>query len=212
MHDTTGAIGALDFAIIGAQKSASTFVHRCLIDHPEIASPWPEIPVFENMSDPAEIRTKISAMFPDRSKVCGIKRPNYLGTPEVASRIWKTSPGCKIICVLRDPIDRALSAYFHYTKDGFLPVMDPHAGLRLLMDSPLFGELYPRSHEILDFSMYGKHLRAYYDHFPADQVYIMLHDDIQRDPIGQTQALYQFLDVDDQFTPPSKDERPMKVN
>jgi len=38
----------LDFLIIGAQKSATTFIHRCLLEHPSVFMPPGEISFFED--------------------------------------------------------------------------------------------------------------------------------------------------------------------
>ena len=73
-----------DFAIIGAQKSATTFLHGCLAEHPEVYMPRAEIPFFES---PDYERSKISdlaGLFAGRSeKWLGFKRPNFLGKPEL---------------------------------------------------------------------------------------------------------------------------------
>ena len=114
------------FAIIGAQKSATTFIHRCLSDHPEVFMPSGEISYFEDPDYQESSFDEFLDLFADakQNQLKGIKRPTYLHKPECPVRIKKIIPDVKLIVVLRNPIDRFISAYFHCIKFNFLPVID----------------------------------------------------------------------------------------
>jgi len=102
-----------DYIIIGAHKSASTFVHKCLMEHPDIYMPKDEIPFFEIPDYESSSLSELEKYFKGRKeKRFGIKRPSYIGKPEVPARISNDLPDAKLIAVLRDPVDRAVSSYY----------------------------------------------------------------------------------------------------
>ena len=93
-----------DFVIIGAQKSASSFMQLCLADHPDIYIPEGETPFFESPDYEQGDIHEIEELFEGRSEKClGIKRPNYIGKAEVPNRILKHLPNAKLIAILRNP-------------------------------------------------------------------------------------------------------------
>lgn len=122
-----------NFIIIGAQKSASTFLQACLNDHPDIYMPYGETPFFESPDYERNNIRDLEKIFVDRDEKCiGIKRPTYIGKPEVPERILAHLPNAKLIAVLRNPIDRAISAYFHNINYGFIPAIDVETGSKSL--------------------------------------------------------------------------------
>ena len=87
----------------------------------------------------------------------GVKRPDYLARSEVPPRLRILSPECRIVVVLREPVERAVSAYYHYVRYGLVPDLPLSLGLKLIrLDS--LGEFYPRSSEVLTYGEYGRHL------------------------------------------------------
>jgi len=151
-----------NFVIIGAQKSASSFLQACLNDHPDIYLPHGETPFFESPDyEQSDIR-ELQRIFEKRSEKClGIKRPNYIGKPEVPKRIASHLQNAKLIAVLRNPIDRAISAYYHNIKFEFIPPIDIEIGMRKLIWEPSFSAKYKRSPEIIELGFYCKYLSKY---------------------------------------------------
>jgi len=151
-----------NFVIIGAQKFASTFLQICLNDHPDIYLPHGETSFFESPDyEESEIR-KFERIFNKRSEKClGIKRPNYIGKPEVPKRIASHLPNAKLIAVQRNPIDRAISAYYHNINYGFVLPIDVEIGMRKLISDASFAEIYKRSSKIIEFGYYYKYLSKY---------------------------------------------------
>ena len=80
-----------NFIVVGAQKSASTFVQVCLAEHPDIFMPSTEIPFFVSPDYEQKSINNLKHFFIGRTeKMLGIKRPDYIGKPEVPERIRKT--------------------------------------------------------------------------------------------------------------------------
>lgn len=201
-----------NFVIIGAQKSASSFLQSCLSDHPDCFLPKGETPFFESPDYENSNINDLESQFEERNEKClGIKRPNYIGKPEVPERILYHLPNAKLIAVLRNPIDRAISAYYHYIKDGFIPPKNVEIGMRKILNDSSFLQKYKRSSEIIEFGYYYKYLLLYNNYYQNNQLLFFLHDDILQNPLNCIQKAYQFLDLDYSFVPLSLNSRPQKV-
>ena len=199
-----------DFFVIGAQKAGSTYLLQCLGEHPQIFMPPAEVAFFEDSLYAAERIGEFEKNFQSArpGQVIGVKRPNLLGHPECAERLQRHMPNLKIIAILRHPVERAVSGYFHYMKTGMLPIASAEVGLRKI----LAGEYshFPRAAEVLEFGLYGKHLMHYEKYFPRENFHVMLLEDMKQHAEDQLSALYEFVGVAADFRPESFDSRPMK--
>ena len=201
----------LDFVIVGAQKAASTFVHRALLDHPETFMVDGETSYFEGEMPSVGLPKEIDSQFrtADVALKVGIKRPDYLASPEVPERVFAHSPQAKIVIVLRNPIQRAVSAYYHYLAGGFLPANDPEKGLRMILEG--VENQTPAEKTILKFGDYGEAIERWLKWFPKENCMIRLQEDFIAHPKEEMQSLYQFLDIDDGFVSTNLDRRSQAV-
>lgn len=181
----------LDFIIFGAQKSASTFLQDCVASSPDIYMPPSETVIFESPDwERGGVETFLEeAETKTDARLIGIRRPNYLGIPEVPGRIAEKCPSVKLIAVLRHPLDRFRSAYHHNIAYGFFPAIPLNRGVHLLLDGKLENR-WKRSHEILDFSLYANGIRRYVDLFKREQFLFLTHDEVVKDSRG---AIERFL-------------------
>ncbi len=202
---------SLNFIIIGAQKAATSFVHDCLREHPSVQMAIEEIPSFESPDyEHGGKESILNSYSAPQGMICGIKRPSYLGKPEVPDRIHALCPGAKLILVLRNPVDRAVSAYFHYVKHRFIPFTDLSTGMERLLDGSLQTS-HPAAKDILEYGFYGRHLRTYLNRFPKVQIHILFHEDIVADGKQVIRSVYRFLGIDPEYQPESIDSRPQAV-
>jgi hypothetical protein len=201
-----------DFVVIGAQKSASTFVQNALGAHPDIYTPDGETSYFESPDFETTQTPPWDTLFAGREEtLIGIKRPQYLGKCEVPARICANLPEAKLIAVLRNPIDRLVAAYFHQVKYGTFPPVPFEEGISdILLGGPLSKD-YPRSQELLEFGLYAKHLEGYREFLDRQALLILLHDDILTAPQQEIRKVYQFLGVANDFLPKNLSKRPQKV-
>jgi len=200
-----------NFIIIGAQKAGTSFLHLSLQEHPEIFMPSEETPFFENPDYYESSIQDFERLFDKvkNQKAIGIKRPSYLGKPECAKRIKKHTPRVKLIVILRNPVERAISAYFHQIKMGFLPVMSANKGLDLLLKKRTT-KTPSITKEILEFGFYHKHLSRYFKLFNKEQILIILYDDFRKRPLSTIQMVYNFLGVTQDYKPKSLGQRPQE--
>jgi len=138
--------------------------------------------------------------------VIGFKRPNLLGLPDVPKRLLDFLGPIKLIIILRNPVDRAISAYFHYMATGLLPCLPVEEGFDLLFDNGL--TRWPRSNEILSFGLYGKHINHYASAFGPENIFIC---DIKalRQPGSLFASVFDFLGVHEAYVPSVRSNRPM---
>ena len=200
-----------NLVIIGAQKSATTFIHVCLSEHPDVYIPSAETPFFESPDYEQHSIASLESLFEGRSeKIRGIKRPAYLCKDEVPDRLKEHLPDAKLIVVLRNPIERAVSAYFHNINCGFLPVIGIEEGFRQLMDDKFRIE-YKRSSEVIEFGLYYKHLMQYKYAFESKNILVLLYEDIRDHKIETYHKICRFLDISAGFLPKAINSRYQEV-
>ncbi len=183
-----------NLVIIGAQKSASSYLQLCLAQHQEIYLVKPEVPFFADpYYDPQKLG-ELAGLLPghEKPKVFGIKRPDYLGNREVPARLAEHLPQARLIAVLREPIARLVSAYYHFLRYGLLPMLPLNAGMaRALEAQPESG--FSPERALLEYGCYGTCLERYLQFFPRSQMHILLHDEVSADPAACLQACLGFL-------------------
>jgi len=133
-------------------------------------------------------------------KVIGIKRPDYLAKPECPERIRRHIPDAKLIVVLRDPVERAISSYFYQIRQGFIPIKPLEQGIRAIFRGE-YQRAYPKSAEIIEYGFYHSHLTRYLEHFGRGQLLILLFELIKKEPLEALRQVYRFLDVDERHVP-----------
>src|SRR5205823_11076358 len=122
------------------------------------------------------------------SSVAYTEYPHRPGVPE---RITTLVPGVKLVYCVRDPIERILSSYAYNTWLGF----------RL----PPFAEAvrdFERSMFVAK-SRYWLQLERYLEHFPAEQIHVLDHDDLLNYREEALRRVFRFLGVDEAFSSPS---------
>jgi hypothetical protein len=214
LHVDEAGDNALDFLIIGAQKSGTTSLFEHLREHPAITMPeYKEIPYFTPESgyrqDWAEL---VREHFPrGRSGVIlGKSTPHYMASDRAVSRrIQEMNPRMKIIAILRDPVERAFSHYKMVLRGGdeSRPFDEAVAGQ---LDPDHLRSLrwlefdYGHRHETyVAWGEYGRVLADYHKRFGADQVRVYFLDELQRDPHALLRDVFEFLGVDPTFVPRS---------
>lgn len=200
-----------NFLVIGAEKAGSTYLLNCIREHPHVFMPRSEIPFFEDFFFEEVGVKKFESFFDDAlvGQVVGMKRPNLLGHPECPERIHNILPAAKLIVTLRQPVERFVSAYYHFASFNFIPIEPIEVGARKLLRGEW--DSFPRAHELLEFGMYGKHLTNYLDYFSRDQLHVNLFDDIKNDSKKTLSQVYSFLSIDPSFEPSAIKSRPMRA-
>lgn len=188
------------FAIIGAQKSATTFLQQCLQAHPDVFVPDGELATFEDPQYADFERSHFESHFASGQNATsvGLKRPSYLHEPDVPKRLAHHLPDLKLIVALRDPIDRAVSAYFHQMRHSFAPVRNVNVGIRSILQGDWDDE-WPRTSQIIDYGFYYRQLNRYLNHFGHDQFFVTTYQSIKEAPRSTVRSICQFLGVSEEM-------------
>jgi Sulfotransferase domain len=178
------------FLFIGAAKAGSSWFFEILREHPEVfvppnratyffcrfhdlGTPWYES--FFSAGDPTRVR----------GEVCH----DYLVNLEALQRIRSYRQSMRIVCCLRNPYERAISAWRFYARNG--------------LGRPSLAEQNAEYPDVFAPGYYGTHLSAVHSLFPQDQVLVFLFEDIFSRPQTVASRLYEFVGVDPDFVPPS---------
>ncbi len=206
-----------NFFIVGAQKAGTTSLYHYLNQHPQVyMSPMKEPFFFDHeMDSKGEVVRRefgghrqpprytnieeYSALFEGvrGEKAIGEASPLYIYAPGTAERIERHVPGAKSIALLRNPADRAYSAYLYAVRIGVEPLTDFAQALR---EEPL--RMRNGWHYVFHYrsrGLYYQQLKRYYEVFGRERLGVWLYEDMREDPASVVQSVFRFLEVDDTF-------------
>ena len=197
----------LDFIVIGAQKAGTTSLWRYLEDNPRLRMPpYKEAPFFSEPTYPDELRGYMRALFKDapaRAKL-GTVTPTYMlgapgvGVPQIAERIHATVPDVRLVALLRDPVERAFSAY--RMAVGILGERRSFREAIAEQLAPAALESARRGAAPIDSYViggeYGRILEAYLDRFPGEQLHVELTTTLEREPGEVVRRVCEFVGVE----------------
>lgn len=178
-----------NLVVIGAMKCATTALHRYLDGHPDIA-----------MSTPKELNfffgpnwNRGPGWYGEHFRPAaarGESSPGYTSPdhPEVAARMAAVIPDTRLIYLVRDPVDRALSQYRHHWADG-------------TENRPLREALFDPGSQYVSRSRYCERLLPFLEHFDVRRLAIVSQERLRADPRGVLHGLFRFAGVDDGRAP-----------
>lgn len=202
-----------NFLIIGAGKSGTSAIYSYIKQHPQIyMSPRKELRFFSQVTPPPDlpkeyIHEGVTTLEEYQSYFDGVRdevvygesSPMYLYTPGTAERIKATLPDVKLFAILRNPVDRAYSAYTHGLRDWIEPASSFEEALALEQEriQAGWGMLWHYTQS----GLYYEQLKRYYEVFDPKQIMVTLHDDLVHDADALLRNIFIYLDVDPDFKP-----------
>lgn len=183
----------VDFMLIGGTKCATTWLSKTLRAHPEIAHSAEKSPDFFSTDRYERGWDTYARQWTDETGVRGESSTSYLYSERALERIRRWFPGVRILLVLRDPWERALSHVHH----------------KLRTDHPddLEAYLAERPHLVTD-GFYAGRLKDLYGRFPEEAVRVFFFEEVASDPLDVARRAYAHVGVDPTFDPPEP-ERPV---
>lgn len=173
---------------IGAQKCASSFIHAVLGSHPQAdVATDKELDFFSYYFDHGYrwYETHFEGMN------CDIRfeaSPSYFHDPRAPQRVHDFDPGMRIVCLLRDPVERAFSNHLHELIKGHIPA------------STSFEDGLANNPSYTEQGMYADHLHRWFSCFDKDQILVLLAEDVRRDTAAQAARVYEFLGIEQDFS------------
>jgi hypothetical protein len=188
--------------IVGAMKSGTTSLHNYLGAHPGVFMCEPKEPGYfveeltlsrgpqwySSLFDGAKDETILG-----ESSTHYAKLPVYRGVPE---RIAQFNEHARFIYVMRDPVQRVISHYWHNVRN-----------LRWEAERRDMLTAVKRDPQYQAFSDYAMQLEPYIKLFGRDRIYVTTFESLTTEPCAAVQAVFRWLGVDQTYVPPTLDRR-----
>lgn len=196
------------FLVVGAMKCGTTTLRHQLRLHPRIFMPPREIFLFaidDIEQHPGALigedgRFRVHDFDGDREaylrwysdcfagaapgQILGEGSTTYMPSVKAPPRIAALLPTAKLVFMLRDPVDRAYSHYWHLVRAGGT--------------SDTFESLLRRSPAtVLQRSLYASQIRRYLEYFPREQLKFVLFEELIKHAHDVAAEVARFVGADD---------------
>jgi hypothetical protein len=204
---------APDFLIIGSPKAGSTALHAALARHPQLfGSPVKEPKFFmtggqrperASQRGPGDAHSAREWIWRESDyrrlfvgappgALCFESTPFYLWDRGSHARIAAAlAPDAKLIAVVRDPVDRAISNWTHLRADGLEPEPDFLAACRA--EPRRIADGWAPFWRYLELGRYGEQLEHLYGHIAPKRVRVIRYRQLVDDPARTLNGLCEFL-------------------
>lgn len=202
-----------DFLVIGAQKAGTTALYAYLRWHPQVTGPaWKEVSFFDRHYGRGEAWYR--GQFPSRPwlwltggrsgsrPLVGEASPSYVLHPHAPDRVHALVPQARLVVLLRNPVDRALSHYHHEVALGREPLSFEEAleqePERVDGELGRLGDTSYFSHAWWDFTYlargrYAEQLERWLAVFPREQLLVLASEQLRRDPAATYARVLEHL-------------------
>ena len=183
-----------NFIIIGAPRAGSTYLYRCLAEHPEIYMPAKkELNFFTDWWGKGLFWYERFFDAHEGQPAVGEASVGYTATKEydVVERMAGVVPDAKLIYVVRDPVERVWSHYvfMHRSQQG---------------DERSFHEV-AEGH--LEGSEYHRWITRYLEHYDRAQLLVVSTEQLTGDPETHIPRVFEHIGVDSTFRPENMHRR-----
>jgi hypothetical protein len=190
-----------DFIIAGTAKSGTSSIYHYLSRHPQVLlSHKKELDFywqhFERGIDWYLAHFPTITDRPDL--ITGEATPNYLRFPQVAQRIKDTFPQTKIIILLRNPVDRAISWHYHKLNTGLTKldlataIASEIDRLATVSEAEITNTGYYNPDNIMS-SLYIYKLKPWMEILGREQFLILKSEDFYLNPREHMEQVFKFL-------------------
>jgi hypothetical protein len=204
------------FLIIGTQRGGTTSLYKYLMQHPNLAHALTKELRFFDVNYHRGLGWYRSR-FPSRryrdmvrhrrgiDLIVGEASPDYLFYPHAPARVARDLPDVKLIVLLRNPVDRAFSHYWHQFKRGHETLSFAEAveaeprrlegELERIVADPGYSSYEWHHHSYVTRGRYQGQLARWMDLFPRDRFLIERSEDFFQDPKGVFGRVLEFLEL-----------------
>ncbi|GAB4244142.1 MAG: hypothetical protein Kow0049_33950 [Stanieria sp.] len=190
-----------DFIIAGAAKGGTSSLYNYLSHHPQILLPHKkELDFFwKNFQKGTDWYLAHFPSITDQPNfITGEATPNYIRFSVVAERIYQSFPGVKLIFLLRNPVERAISWHYHKVNHGQINsnLADAIALELKQLETQNVAELakagYRNPDNILG-SLYLYQLQPWLELFNREQFLILPSEELYTNPAQVMEKVFKFL-------------------
>jgi len=205
------------FLVVGAQRCGTTSLFKTLSLHPAVVPPamhkgvhyfdtaYERGPEWYRGHFPTRATARRVQQRLGTTPMTGESSPYYLFHPTAADRIARDLPGVRLIALLRDPVERAYSAYTHERARGFEretfrraldlePVRLAGEEERLRAD-PTYVSHHHQHNAYLARGRYAQQLERLAGLVGRDRIHVIDSGDFFTDPEESFDAVIDFLEL-----------------
>ena len=193
-----------NFLIIGAARCGTTTLYNLLQTHPDVYVPLNKRPEPHFFLKEAEYSQGLP-YYEQRffagwkgQRAVGEASTSYVYGAEVPRRVAAALPDVKLICLLRNPIERAFSGYWHSVVSGLETLSfedalaEEHARKIELAGTPL-GEIAPFAY--VERGLYHQQLNRWLAVFDPARLKVVLLEELLAQPQRMATDIAQFLGI-----------------
>ena len=173
----------IDFVIIGAAKSATTWLQTRLQADPAVYMPDPELHYFSREYHRGKDWYLSQFSEEARGRTVGEKSNSYLYEPGAADRLHRDLPHVKLVAQLRNPVERAYSSYCMLFRRG-----EVNGDIKAHLDPSVSGNM-----QILGSGNFASYLQTYIDLFGREKLLILFFEGVANDPEAQIASVRDHL-------------------
>jgi hypothetical protein len=195
-----------NFLVVGAMRSGTTSLARSLGSHPDVfMAPGKEVHFFDRKFELGLDWYKLEFAGVTTERAVGEATQTYMYNEEAVRRMAEALPGCRLIAILRDPVERAYSHYWHNRARGkeTLGFGEAVEAEPERLASPGLRDQF----SYLDRGRYLGQLQRLCEYFPRDALLVLVFEDFRDSSADVYQRVCRFLEVDDSFRPPILGDR-----
>jgi len=203
-RDNLEPVRVPDFIIIGSQRCGTTSLYSYLADHPQILSPIKKEIDFWSWHFNRGIDWYLSHFPPlpqGQHFLTGEASPSYLDFPEAGERLFSTFPKVKLIVLLRNPVDRAISQYYRWVNLNWEnrsfedAIADEVERLKDNHDN-IIGE---EPGNYLARGIYVEFIKKWQALFPREQLLILKSEDFYAEPAAAMKQVLEFVGLPEHY-------------
>lgn len=189
----------IDAFIIGAQKAGTTSLQNYLALHPAICTHWQSEAPFFGLDELyqqgyAQAFKRYFSACQDPDSLLLAKSVDVMYSAVALARLRDHNPHCKLLLILRNPVDRAHSAFWYAIQIGreIIPEFDEAVWVPPEQRNDA---LTRAACAYLQRGLYAQSLEQIYQRFPPENVRVYRFEDFQSSPATICQDAFAFLGV-----------------
>ncbi len=196
----------IELMIVGAQKAGTSSLVRYLGEHPKVCThDTREMTYFVRDEEYAGgyegVFERYFGRLRDESTIIVAKSAGMMHWPEAIGRLHAHSPNMHVLALLRQPVDRAYSAYWYCRRVGLEDLRSFEEAIeaepRRMREDPARW----RHCAYVERGEYHRQLLSIYEIFDKSRVHVFFLEDLKRDPAELCERIFRLLGLDPDFTP-----------
>lgn len=178
---------SVEFMVVGAQKCGTTTLYRLLDAHPRVVGCRTKEPhFFSKDPDWRAHLDEYASLYPAAEGRLRFEASTtytfFPGTRPVWDDLHEFNPDLRVVYLVRDPVQRLVSAYMHSYERG--------------RTDEAFEDAVFRKANFLDVTRYATQITPFIDRFSRELVHICFFEDLVRAPGELLAGLGAFLELD----------------